>query len=85
MLWGVHRAAQFLSEGLAKPEVVGWEGQGREQGQGGLYVPAHAHASFFCFVFSGPRLRPWQKESRKPTKVSPLALGWRSLCLLWVG
>lgn len=44
-------------------------------GRLGLCIPAYA--SFFCFVLSGPRLRPWQKENRKPTKVSPLALGWR--------
>lgn len=39
-----------------------------------------------CFVPSGPRLHPRQKESRKPMKVSPYALGWDpSPCLEYGG
>lgn len=38
-----------------------------------LSCPANAFSSLF--VCSGPRLHPRQKESRKPTKVSPHVLG----------
>lgn len=39
----------------------------------GSVHPCFCPCPFFvlCFVFSGPRLHPWQKESRNLTKVSP--------------
>lgn len=77
MLWGA----------LEKPEAVGWKGRGLGGGSRGgglgLGTCAHAHISVFCFVLSGPRLRPRQKESRKPTKVSPPASRTGSLDSSW--
>lgn len=49
---------------------MGWRAGRRKEGQSDG-PPAHAHVSLFCFVLSGPRLHLWQKESRKPNKVSP--------------
>lgn len=72
----------WSSQRLWAGRAEGWE---EEAGAGwlGLGPPARAPVSLFCFVHSGPRLRPWQKESRKPTKVSPPASRMGSLDSSW--
>ena len=81
--------AQFRSPGEVRGcRLGGVPGGGRGRLAGPVY-PCPCPCPFFalCFVLSGPRLHPWQKEGRNPTKVSapptpaptPAAYGWGSL------
>lgn len=71
----------FGSEATEELEAGGWErgkrGSGIQCLAFALWLPllCPANAFYSLFVCSGPRLHPRQKESRKPTKVSPHVLG----------
>lgn len=74
------RGALFHSEALETPvlRAVGcglWAGRTVQAGPLHPY-PLPCSCLILCFVLSGPRLHPWQKESTNPMKVSPQVYGW---------